>query len=213
MKLFTRSKEESRINLLKKAIRCPKASNRFFKVKHIPRERSPPIKFYETTQNLIGGFIMFDNSNPYTIRTENWDGYIRHIVSFHDGQNIFRETEVSAEIAGELNDFIRRERNFRRWDERHLEQFLLSDEMVHKRVSGSSGGPEEIILRKELVVYLKQVINDLPRIQRYRFLFYFEKNLTYEQIAEMEGCTKQSVKASVDIARQKVIEKLKKFFD
>lgn len=32
--------------------------------------------------------------------------------------------------------------------------------------------------------------------------------MTYEQIAEMEGCTKRAVKFSVDIA----VEKLKKFF-
>ena len=34
------------------------------------------------------------------------------------------------------------------------------------------------------------------------------EDLTYEQIAGMEGCTKRAVKFSVDIA----VEKLKKFF-
>ena len=38
-------------------------------------------------------------------------------------------------------------------------------------------------------------------------LYYFQ-GMTYEQIAEMEGCTKRAVKFSVDIA----VEKLKKFF-
>lgn len=156
---------------------------------------------------------MFDNSNPYTIRTEKLDGEIHYIVSFYDGQGSFRETEVTEKIAEELNTFIRKERNLRRWDERHLEQFFLSDEMIHNRVYDSSGGLEHIILKKELAAYLQKVINDLPQIQRRRFLFYFDEKLTYEQIAERENCTKQSVKESVDRAKEKVKEKIKKFLE
>lgn len=156
---------------------------------------------------------MFDNSNPYTIRTERKDGEIHYIVSFYDGLGSFRETVVSEEIAEELNAFIRRERNLRRWDERHLEQFFLSDEMIHNRIYNSSEGIEQIILKKELAIYLYKVINDLPQIQRRRFLFYFDENLIYEQIAERENCTKQSVKESVDRAKTKVKEKIKEFLE
>ena len=48
---------------------------------------------------------------------------------------------------------------------------MLSDEMIHKRVKGSSRELEKSILRKELVAYLKQVIGGRPRIERYRFFF------------------------------------------
>ncbi len=156
---------------------------------------------------------MFDNSNPYTIRMEKRDGEVHYMISFYDGQGDFRETEVSAEIAGELNVFVRKERNLRRWDERHIEQFFLSDEMIHKRIYDSSGGIEQIIINKELAAYLHKVINHLPQIQRRRFLFYFEEGLNYEQIAKYEGCTKQSVKESVDIAREKIRKKIKKFLE
>ena len=45
-------------------------------------------------------------------------------------------------------------------------------------------------------------------IQKRRLILYYFQGLTYEQIAEMESCTKRAVKFSVDIA----VEKLKKFF-
>lgn len=47
--------------------------------------------------------------------------------------------------------------------------------------------------------------------QRTRLLFYYEMDYTYDQIAEMEGCSKMAVKYSIDSARKKIIEKIKKF--
>lgn len=61
-----------------------------------------------------------------------------------------------------------------------------------------------------LILYaqLHRAISVLPEIQKRRLILYYFQGLTYEQIAEMEGCTKRAVKFSVDIA----VEKLKKFF-
>ncbi len=51
-------------------------------------------------------------------------------------------------------------------------------------------------------------IAELPDTQRRRvFLYYFE-GYTYEQIAQMVGCTKQAVKSSIDHALKKLEEKL-----
>ena len=55
---------------------------------------------------------------------------------------------------------------------------------------------------------IHRAISELPEIQKRRLILYYFQGLTYEQIAEMEGCTKRAVKFSVDIA----VEKLKKFF-
>jgi RNA polymerase sigma-70 factor (ECF subfamily) len=56
---------------------------------------------------------------------------------------------------------------------------------------------------------LRQAIQELPEIQRRRFVLYHEFGLTYEQIAEMEGCSKVSVFRSVDRAEDKIREMLK----
>jgi len=41
---------------------------------------------------------MFDNTNPYTLRTEIIEGIMHYYVSFKDGQAIPRETEVSRPV-------------------------------------------------------------------------------------------------------------------
>lgn len=156
---------------------------------------------------------MFDNITPYNVQSQIRNGERIYMVTFRDGRGVLQEIEVSSEVAEELYSFIKKERNLQRWDERHRERFLLSDESIYNRIYDSSGGVEEIMIHKELAAYLQQVIDDLPQKQRRRFFFYFEENMTYEQIAVLENCTKQSVKESVDRAREKVKEKIKKYFE
>ena len=53
---------------------------------------------------------------------------------------------------------------------------------------------------------LHQAIAKLPEKQRRRLVLYYFGEFTYEQIAEMEGCTKRAVKFSVDIALKNLKE-------
>ena len=76
---------------------------------------------------------VFDNTNPYTIRFEETDGRKRYFVAFTDGQGNFQETEVSKAVYMEFCHFIKRERNLRRSDERHLEQSELTEETLCRR--------------------------------------------------------------------------------
>ena len=157
---------------------------------------------------------MFENTNTYIIRIEEeTDGKKHYIVSFQDGQNVWQEVEVSREIVDEFSLFVRKERNLRRWDERHCEQFSLSEETLCHRARFMDTKIEDVVLHKELMSYLWKTVAELPEIQRRRFLFYFVEEMTYEQIAELDGCTKQSVKASIDIARKKVMDNLKKYLE
>ncbi|MFR5771833.1 MAG: RNA polymerase sigma factor [Lachnospirales bacterium] len=54
-------------------------------------------------------------------------------------------------------------------------------------------------------------MSKLPETQRRRLLLYFFGELSYEQIAKLEGCTKMAVKGSVDIALKKLKNFLKNF--
>ena len=65
---------------------------------------------------------------------------------------------------------------------------------------------EGAVFRQAEFETLRQAIARLPEKQRSRLVLHYLGNFTYEQIVEMEGCSKQTVKFSVDIA-------LKKFFD
>jgi RNA polymerase sigma-70 factor (ECF subfamily) len=154
---------------------------------------------------------MFDNTNPYTLRTEIAEGIMHYYVSFTDGQAIPRETEVSRPVYLEFMRFVKIERNLRRSDERHIEQSELTDESLYARAANTPKGVEEILFDSERDERLRQAIVELPETGRRRFVLYHEFGLTYEQIAQMEGRNLSSVYESVRGAEAKIKEKMKIF--
>jgi RNA polymerase sigma-70 factor (ECF subfamily) len=153
---------------------------------------------------------MFDNTNPYTLRTEIREGITYYYISFSDGQAVLRETEVSRPVYLEFLRFVKTERNLRRWDERHTEQSTLTDETLHERALHIPTDVAELTISSLRDEHLQQVIIELPETQKRRFILYHEFGLTYEQIADMEGCTRQSATRSVGRAKQKIGEAMKK---
>ena len=147
---------------------------------------------------------MFDNKNLYTLHTEVIEGIPHYYVSFTDEQAIHRKTEVSRPVYLEFLRFIKTERNLRRWDERHTEQSELSDETLYNRALQTPKSVEDTILDSLRNEQLWLAIKELPEIQRRRFLLYHEFGLTYEQIAEIEGCSKVSAFRSVNRAEEKI---------
>ena len=151
---------------------------------------------------------MFDNTNPYTIRFEETDGRKRYFVAFTDGQGNFQETEVSKAVYMEFCHFIKRERNLRRSDERHLEQSELTEETLCRRAVHKPKPVDDAVNDNIRMERLNRAIMELPEIQKRRLILCYFQGLTYEQIAEMEGCTFQAVAKSVAAAEKR----LKKFF-
>lgn len=154
---------------------------------------------------------MFDNTNPYSIRMEETDGLTHYYAAFTDGQGIFREVEISCEVYQQFCSFVKRERNLRRSDERHLEQSELTEETLCRRAVHNPKPIEEALSDKIRKEQIEQVIAELPEIQRRRLQLYFEYGLTYEQIGQMEGCSKMPVKRSIDRALEKIRGKIKDF--
>ncbi len=154
---------------------------------------------------------MFESNNPYTLRTEIIEGIPRYFVSFEDGQTIQRETEVSRPVYLEFLRFVKVERNLRRSDERNIEQLDLSDEVLYNRALIQPKSVEETTFDSLRSENLRLAIQQLPETQRRRFVLYHEFGLTYEQIAEIEGCTKMPVKRSIDRAEEKIRDQIKYF--
>jgi len=154
---------------------------------------------------------MFEHSNPYTIRTKAIDGISRYFVSFKDGQGILREIEVSKEVFLVFYNFKKNEKKQQNFFDRHIEHFDLTDVQVNRRALYPSKDIAETVLdniRKETIL---QAISKLPAIQRRRFILHYELELTYEQIADMEQCSKTAVKYSVDKAKAAIIKKINIF--
>jgi len=140
---------------------------------------------------------VFGNANNYTLRMEIVEGITRCYVSFTDGQAIHYETEVSRPVYLEFLHFIKVERSLRHWNERHREYSELTDETLCNRMLHPQRSVEDMALDSIRSEQLRLAIKSLPEIRRRRFVLYHEFGLTYEQIAEIEGCTFQAVAKAV----------------
>ena len=146
-----------------------------------------------------------DKYNPYTIGTTE-DG--RHWLTFLDGQGDRHHVEISAAVYALFDSFELDDLSYLNEVNRHYEQSELTEASLYDRAVHRPATVEESALQSMEYAQLHRAISGLPEIQKRRLILYYFQGLTYERIAEMEGCTKRAVKFSVDIA----VEKLKKFF-
>ena len=92
------------------------------------------------------------------------------------------------------------------WD-RHIEHSELTEAALHTRAIADIECVEITAYKSMRNEQLRRAIAALPEIQRRRLVMYYFDGLTYEEIAEQEGCTHPAVIKSVKAA----ISKLKRF--
>ena len=143
-----------------------------------------------------------DKSNPYTLSIENNTYYI----SFTDGQGIFHKMQISMELYAAFNDFELDDISLMNEASRHLTEADAGEEPLGHRIADSSEPVEDHVYRRIMFQELHKAIAQLPEIQRRRVLLYYFGGYTYEQIAQMENCTKRAVKFSVDAALKNLRE-------
>lgn len=145
-----------------------------------------------------------DKYNPYTLMII--DG--KYYISFKDGRGVIQDIEIDQVLYELFNRFELEDISYLNRVSRHIEHSELTEASLNNRAFYKAESLEETVSRSIEYELLHKAISKLPEIQRRRLLLYFFGEMTYEQIAKMEGCTKRAVKFSVDIA----IEKLKKDF-
>jgi len=145
-----------------------------------------------------------DKYNPYTlIVTED-----KHFLSFLDGQGVLQELQITKELFEVLNRFELDDLSIlNEWD-RHIEHFEQTEQSLNRRAFFKAESVEETVLRNLQYEQLHRAISELPETQKRRLILYYFRGLTYEQIAEMEGCTHPAIIKSVSAA----LEKIKKIF-
>ena len=137
-----------------------------------------------------------DKLNPYTLSIENNTYYI----SFTDGQGIFHKQEISMELYAAFNGFELDDISLMNEASRHLTEADAGEEPLGHRIADLAEPVEDHVYRRIMYQELHKAIAQLPEIQRRRVLLYYFGGYTYEQIAQMENCTKRAVKFSVDAA-------------
>ncbi|MBS5386978.1 MAG: sigma-70 family RNA polymerase sigma factor [Clostridiales bacterium] len=145
-----------------------------------------------------------DKYNPYTLMIV--DG--KYYLSFKDGRGVIQDIEIDQVLYELFNRFELEDISYLNRVSRHIEHSELTEASLNNRAFYKAESLEETVSRSLEYELLHKAISKLPEIQRRRLLLYFFGEMTYEQIAKMEGCTKRAVKFSVDIA----VEKLKKDF-
>lgn len=143
-----------------------------------------------------------DKYNPYSICEKGGCYYIE----FLDGERKKHQFEISKEVYEAFDEFELRDISYlHQWD-KYIEHSELWESTLNERTFKKPESVEEVVLEKLLVERLHRAIQKLPELQKRRLILYFYDGMTYDQIAEIEGCTKMPVKRSIDAA----IEKLKK---
>ncbi len=145
-----------------------------------------------------------DKHNPYTLMIVEG----RYYLSFKDGRGIIQNIEIDKVLYDLFNRFELEDISYLNRVSRHIEHSELTENSLNDRAFYKEESLEETVSRSMEYEQLHKAISKLPETQKRRLLLYFFGELTYEQIAELEGCTKRAVKFSIDLA----IEKLKKSF-
>ena len=143
-----------------------------------------------------------DKLNPYTLSIENNTYYI----SFTDGQGIFHKQEISMELYAAFNGFELDDISLMNEASRHLTEADAGEEPLGHRIADLAEPVEDHVYRRMMYQELHKAIAQLPEIQRRRILLYYFGGYTYEQIAQIENCTKRAVKFSVDAALKNLRE-------
>lgn len=126
-----------------------------------------------------------DKYNPYTISEKNGT----YLLSFRDGQGVLHNMKISKELFDAFDGFELEDLAIlNEWD-RHTEQSEQTERTLDRRALHRLETIEEAVERSLTYQQLHSAIAILPEIQRRRLMLYYFHDMTYEQIAEMEGCT------------------------
>ena len=148
-----------------------------------------------------------DKDNPYTIFTTGINTATPHYyLSFVDSSNVEWCVEIDKSLFDAFDRFELEDISFMHKVDKHYEQTEQTEASLNKRAIKPQESVEEIVSQRMEVDKLHQAIARLPEKQRRRLVLYYFGEFTYEQIAEMEGCTKRAVKFSVDIALKNLKE-------
>lgn len=149
-----------------------------------------------------------DLDNPYEIFTTDIESAEPHyFLSFSDSEGMARCIEISKAVFDAFDRFELDDISYMHKVDRHYEQSEQTEESVNKRAVHTQEPVEETVARQMEIENLHLGIAQLPEKQRRRLVLYYFGELTYSQIAELEGCTIMPVKRSIDVA----IKKLKIF--
>lgn len=150
-----------------------------------------------------------DQDNPYEIFTVGCNTDDPHFyVTFPDSQRRKLCIEVTQELFELLDKFELEDLSFLNEMDNHYENSELTEQSLSAGAATQQESVDETVEKRIQNQELHKAITQLPEVQRRRLIMYYFEGLTYEQIAEREGCSHPAVMKSISTA----IRKLQKYF-
>ena len=115
--------------------------------------------------------------------------------------------EVSTPVKELLEQSDRQIRSQRRQDRRHLDYMDFIDGLTDANMKDPQADAADLVMKMESYRQLYAAISKLSEVQRRRLLLHFVDNLTYRQIAELEGVNPFAVSHSI----KRALIQLKKY--
>lgn len=118
-----------------------------------------------------------------------------------DGQAV--SVEASMEVYEYLEQADRKMENLaheqrRHWDKREFDEYIIATEGI----AAYGETPEQHICRMETLSELMAILDTCTEVQRRRFLLYALEGLSLAQIGTRCGCSKYSVRDSIEAVRK-----------
>lgn len=147
-----------------------------------------------------------DKDNPYILHSDKSKN-IYNVTFSNKDTNI--KIEISKDIFEELDEFEKEDvRQIRRM-ERYNEYNFVTENTLNKRAFNKAENVEDIVIKNIYNEKLKKALDKLTKKQKRRILLYYDYQLSLEEIAIIEGCSKQSIQESIIWG----MKKLRNFFE
>ncbi len=147
-----------------------------------------------------------DKDNPYILHSEKEKNIYK--VTFSNNKEVI-SIDITKEIFEEFDEFEKEDARQIQEMARHNELNIVTEATLNRRAFYKPESVDDIIIKNIDNEKLQKALDKLTKQQRRRILLYYDYQLTMEEIATIEGCSKQSVQESIDWG----IKKLKKFFE
>ncbi len=143
--------------------------------------------------------------NPYTLSEMVDASFVSHYyISFIDGQGRNIRLEISKELFATFDRFELDDLSFLNEVDNHYEHSELTEATLNARALHKPDTVEDIVSHRIQSKKLREAIAHLPQTQRTRLILYYFGDMTYKQIADMEGCKYQTVQESIYAALEKI---------
>ena len=134
--------------------------------------------------------------NPYEIDRDSINN--KYFIKFKDSQKKLQIIEINQSIYKVFNEFELKDLSEMNEYDNHIEYSTLIESTLYKRAATIQKSVYEQVEENILHDNLKKAIDLLPTIQKRRLKMYFFEDMTLQEIALKEQCSKSAVKHSID---------------